>query len=327
MSPRRSEFALIAALRERLPAHGPRVEVGSGDDAAIVRAGGKRVVISVDTTVDGVHARLDIGDPLEVARDFGWRALTTALSDLAACGAPAGEAYVAITAPPDFPDERLLAIGDGIADAAHTYDADVIGGDISGGPGVIVSVTVVGWLDGDPLRRDGAQPGDLVGITGPIGASGGGLALVLGQVAESDVPDAKALRTAYLRPTPRLTAGGALRRAGASAAIDCSDGLLADARHLAVASGVALELKADAVPIATGVAEVADAFGATPLRFAQSAGEDFELLVTVPMRHREAAEAAGVFAWIGEVAPGPAGEILGLPDMPGRGGHDHRSSD
>lgn len=330
MPPRRSEFALIAALRERLPADNDRVVVGSGDDGAVIRAGGKFSVVSIDTSVDGVHARLDLGEPLQAAEDFGWRALTTALSDLAACGAPAGEAYVAITAPHDFPDDRLLAIGDGLAAAAHAYDTSVIGGDVSAGPVVVLSVTVVGWLDGDALTRAGAQPGDLVGLTGPIGAAGAGLALVLGQVDADVLPssaDADSLRNAHLRPVPHLTAGAALRRAGATAAIDLSDGLLADARHLANASGVALQLDADAIPVARGVAEVAAAFGAgSSLRFAQAAGEDFVLLVTVPMRHREAAEAAGVIAWIGEVTSGPPGAVIGLPGDPAAaGGHDHRA--
>jgi thiamine-monophosphate kinase len=178
----RSEFALIDAFRVRLPPPGVRVEVGSGDDAAVVRVGGVRSVVSVDTTVDGTHARLDLGDPLEAAAAFGWRSLTTALSDLAACGAPPGEAYVALTAPQATDDDVLLAIADGLGDAARTFGVDVVGGDVTSGPCVVVSVTVVGWLTQEqpPLTRSGARPGDLVGLTGPIGAAGAGLALELG---------------------------------------------------------------------------------------------------------------------------------------------------
>lgn len=338
----RTEFELIDAFRARLPLPGWRVEVGSGDDAAVVRSGGARTVVSVDTTVDGTHARLDLGDPLQAARAFGWRSLTTALSDLAACGAAAGEAYVALTAPRDVADEVLLALADGLGDAAREYGVDVVGGDVTSGPAVIVSATVVGWLAEDeaPLTRGGAQPGDLIGLTGPIGAAGAGLALELGRARDGcvDAAVSAALRRAYREPVPRLQAGTALRTAGASAAIDLSDGLLADAGHVAARSGVTLVLEPEAVPLAPGVADVAADLAAlaraaagadapSPLAFAQSAGEDFELLVAVPPERREAAEAAGVVAWIGRAvspAPGAAPRVLGLPAVD-RSGHDHRA--
>ncbi len=325
------------------------MEVGSGDDAAVVRAGGARSVVSVDTTVDGTHARLDLGDPLEAASAFGWRALTTALSDLAACGAPPGEAYVALTAPKTMADELLLALADGLGDAARTFGIDVIGGDVTSGPVVVVSVTVVGWLADDeaPLTRAGARPGDLIGLTGPIGAAGAGLALELGRVAESVLPPgtASALRAAHRRPVPCTEAGPALRAAGASAGIDLSDGLLADAGHIARASGVILELDAAAIPLARGVAEAvtsqlsasAAATASEPaspqpadpaISFAATAGDDYQLLVTVPPALRAAAEAAGVTAWIGvarDPAPGEAPGVTGLPAPTGPTGHDHRA--
>ncbi|MDQ8045360.1 MAG: thiamine-phosphate kinase [Patulibacter sp.] len=328
---RRGEFALIDAFRDRLPAPHAGVVVGSGDDAAVVRAGGALSVVSVDTTVDGVHARLELGDPRSTAEAFGWRALTTAVSDLAACGVGPGpvEAYVAVTLPPSLGDERVLAISDGMAAAARAYGVSVIGGDVTSGPAVVISTTVVGWLaEGEaPLTRAGAKPGDLVGLTGPVGAGGAGLALFLGDVDPAALPsaDAAALTDRYLRPVPHLQAGAALRVAGATAAIDLSDGLLADACHVARASGVALRVEADRVPLARGVDAAALQLGLEPLLFAQSAGEDFVLLVTVPQAARAAAEAAGVVAWIGTVAGGPAGEVSGLPDDPtGRTGHDHR---
>jgi thiamine-monophosphate kinase len=345
MPDRRTEFDLIAALRAVLPPAHARVVVGSGDDAAVVRAGGELSVVSVDTTVDGVHARLDLCDPGQAAQDFGWRALTTALSDLAACGAPAGEAYVALTAPRDAPDELLLDIARGIGAAAAEFGVSVIGGDVSQGPAVIASVTVVGWIDGPPLTRAGAQPGDLVGLTGPLGAAGAGLALTLGEVDDAVVAGgsgqpagevaarpseiAAALRQAHLRPWPQMAAGQRLRAVGATAAIDLSDGLVADAGHVAQMSGVRLALDAAAVPLAPGVDRVAIQLGQNPLMFAQSAGEDFQLLVTVPAALRVQAEAAGVTAWIGRVegaGPEPGAEpVTGLPtDATGRAGHDHR---
>ena len=343
----RSEFDLIAAVRERLPADGPRVELGSGDDAAVVRAGGSRSVVSVDTTVDGVHARLDLGEPLEAARAFGWRALTTALSDLAAMGvadatadgdatapASASEAYVALTLPKDTSDDLALALAEGLGAAAGRYGVSVVGGDVTAGPVVVMSVTVVGWADeaagegAAVLTRGGAKPGDLVGVTGALGAAGAGLALLLGDVDPASLPaqDVDSLLRAYLRPVPQLAAGAALLAAGASSAIDVSDGLIQDAGHVAHASRVSLRLDGDQLPIAAGVEAVALQLGQPADLFAGRAGEDFVLLVTVPPERRAAAEAAGVVAWIGEVRAGdPHVTVSGSSgDNVDAAGHDHR---
>lgn len=352
-----SEFDLIAAIRGRLPAAGARVVVESGDDAAVVRAGGSHSVISVDTTVDGVHARLDLGDPLDAAQAFGWRALTTALSDLAAMGvggpsdaaasglardAGAGtsvsaiEAYVALTLPKGVSDEIALALADGLGEAAARYGVSVVGGDVTAGPVVVMSVTVVGWGEpGELLTRAGAQLGDLVGLTGPIGAAGAGLALLLGDVDPATLPaqDVDHLLRSHLRPVPQLAKGAALRGAGATAGIDLSDGLIQDAAHVARASGLSLRLSSDLFPVAPGVESVALQLGEPPTAFASQAGEDFVLLVTVPPDRRDDAEAAGVVAWIGDVTDddfavtvggsgGDVGRGGGLPS--GSGGHDHR---
>lgn len=322
----RGEFALIDAFRARLPLRGPRILVGSGDDAAVVRAGGAHAVTSIDTTVDGVHARLDLGDPQESARAFGWRALTTALSDLAACGAPAGEAYVALTAPRDAPDAQLLAIIDGLGEAAARYGVVVAGGDVTSGPGVSVSVTVVGWPEHPPLRRSGARDGDLIGLSGPIGAAGAGLALRLGAPHSLAANHSAALLAAHLRPTPELELGTALAGLGAHAAIDLSDGLSADANHLAEASALRLVIDPAHVPIAEGVAAIATSVaGEDPLAFAAAAGEDFVLLVAVPPHLRDAAEAAGLAHWIGHAVQPAPGQLPGVDGLPARAGYDHRS--
>lgn len=344
-----SEFSLIAALREQLPGAGGRVVVGSGDDAAVIRAAGTHSVVSVDTTVDGVHARLDLGDPAESARSFGWRGLTTALSDLAAMGvggaAGSTEAYVALTLPADLPDEIAVAIAAGLGDAARAYGTSVVGGDVTSGPVVIASVTVVGWADSPApapaeagssaaarpaavLTRSGAQPGDLIGLTGPLGSAAAGLAILTGQASGRGLAalDARRLHDAYLRPEPHLQQGGALLDAGATAAIDLSDGLLQDAGHVAAASNVTLRIASSRVPLGTGVDAVARQVGTQPWQFAATGGEDFVLLVTAPPALREAAETAGVTAWIGDVAQGDAVvEVDGAPVEAGaRRGFDHR---
>jgi thiamine-monophosphate kinase len=173
------------------------------------------------------------------------------------------------------------------------------GGDVVSGPALHVAVTVTGWA-ASPERlayRRGARPGDLVGVTGSLGGSGAGL-LVLRGADAGEHNDALAAR--HRRPEPRLAEGHALAAAGVTAMIDVSDGIATDARHLAEASGVALDLRLADVPVAAGVAAVSD----DPAAFAATAGDDYELLFSAPPAQREAVEAAASVTWLGEVRAG-----------------------
>jgi thiamine-monophosphate kinase len=302
------EFGLIQALAERFP-QGEDVLVGPGDDAALVAFPEGRVVVSTDLMVEGRHFRRDWAE----AADIGQRAAAQNLSDINAMGGRATSLTVGLAAPPDLPAAWALGLADGIAQEAAKVGASVVGGDLTRADEVMVAITALGVVDGDPVRRSGARAGDVVAIAGRQGWAAAGLA-VLARGFRSP----RVLVEAYRRPEPPYAQGPVAAATGATAMIDVSDGLLADVGHIAEASGVAVDLRAAAFEIAEPMRAVGAALGADPLRFILTGGDDHALVATFP---------AGThlpegWAVIGEVVDG-AGVTVDGEAYEGPGGHVH----
>jgi thiamine-monophosphate kinase len=298
------ELELIAAIETALADRSGRLVRWTGDDAAVTEAR-PYAVTSIDTVVDGVHFRR----ATHGLRDIGWKALATALSDLAAMGAEAGEAYVSVVLPDDVGEPLELVRG--MEELAAGSGVTIAGGDVVHGPVLVLTAAVTGWAETaeELVGRDGAEPGDLVGVTGELGGSEAGRLLL-----EAGATEPTELLRRHLRPQPHLEEGRALAGAGAHAMIDLSDGLATDAGHVADRSGVELRVRLDDLPRAAGVSPEQAATG----------GDDYELLVTVPAARREAAEAAVPLTWIGDVSAGAGLVLLGAAGpVSGLRGYEH----
>ena len=270
-------------LIERITARAalrPGVQLGVGDDAAIVEVDG-RAVVSQDLLVDGVHFRLSTTG----ARDLGHKALAVNLSDLAGMGARPVAAFVGLVLPHEsFGRDDFDALYDGLEELAAEHRVTVAGGDLSAGPALTLAVTVIGVPHPgiEPVRRSGAGAGDLLCVTGSLGAAAAGLLLLEDPSLAVHSADPGRLRDAQRRPVPRVSEGRSLAGRGATAMMDLSDGLAIDAERLARASGLRAVVHLEAVPVADGVAAVAAAAGRDARILAATGGEDYELLAAVP---------------------------------------------
>ena len=293
------EFGLVDAFKARFP-QGDHVYIGPGDDAAVLRTPTGHVVVSTDLLVEGRHFRREWAPAHQVGR----KAAASNLSDVNAMGGTAHSLTVGIAAPADLPARWVLDLADGIAEEAALVGASVVGGDLTTADQVVLAITVLGACEIAPVRRTGARPGDVLALAGRQGWAAAGLA-VLGRGFRSP----RALVEAYQRPDPPYAAGPAAARAGATSMIDVSDGLLADAGHLAQDSGVAIDVRTDAFVLAEPMRAVGSALGVDPLQFVLGGGDDHALLATFPA----GATLPEGFAAIGTVAepvPGTTGPDL-----------------
>ena len=286
---------------------------GIGDDAAILDVPpGCRLLASTDATVENVHFRAGWLEP----REIGFRAAAAALSDLAAMAATPMAMLVAMCVPERWL-EQLVGVAEGIGEASRSFHAPITGGNLTKASELSLTVTVLGYA-ARPLGRDGARVGDLVYVTGALG----GPRCALDAWASGSQPRPEC-RSRFAHPSPRIREALWLASHGATAAIDVSDGLLADAGHVAAASGADLCIELEAIPALSG---------ASPL-VAATSGEEYELVVTMraPVDEHLFARAFGVpLTRVGVVAA-PSGHSPGsrlrahvrFVDLPA--GHDHSS--
>lgn len=302
------EFGLVDALVELFP-QGRHVLLGPGDDAAVLAVPDGRVVVPTDLHVDTRHFRRDWAS----ARDIGHRVAAANLSDLNAMGGRATALTVGLAAPADLPVAWALDLARGIAEECGLVGASVVGGDLTGADQVVVAVTALGTTAGEPVRRSGARPGDVVALAGRQGWAAGGLA-----VLTRGFRSPRALVEAYRRPEPPYEAGAQAATLGATAMIDVSDGLLADLGHLARASGVAVDVHTAGLEVPEPLRAVGAALGADPMRFVLTGGDDHPLVATYPP------DVALPDSWtpVGEVKEGEGVTVDGDAHA-GRPGHVH----
>ena len=295
--------------------------VDAGDDAAAWESVAESYLFTTDAMVEGVHFTRDTLS----WEDVGWKALAVNVSDIAAMGGLPRYALVTLGLPPEFPINDLDSIYDGmLAMTKQAWPVAVIGGDMVKSPTTFVNVALVGSVERTAMTRDAASPGDLIGVTGPLGSSVGGLALLQG--GASTTADAEPLLQAHRRPKPHLLQTRTLMEERVSCAMDVSDGLLADLSKLCLASSVSAQVGAHRIPT---LPALSNHFPDTYLEKALSGGEDYVLLFTAPFdTMKRVVDCIPEAAVIGRVADGQAGEVTVLDEKgndvtPTQSGWDH----
>jgi thiamine-monophosphate kinase len=262
-----TEEQLLEAIRRVLSGAGPEVRVGVGDDAAVLAPTAGELVITADALVENVHFVRGITG----AHDLGHKAIVVNVSDISAMGASPRFAVCTLTLTPDVETSWVMELFGGMREACDEYALWLVGGDLSRGGEIAISITVTGEVaPGRAVLRSGARPGDRLVVTGDLGGSAAGSRFA--RTRSKPTQEERAAIRRHLRPSARVGEGGLLARHGATAMIDISDGLSIDLSRLLRASGVAARLELDRVPVAH-LATLDDALGG---------GEDYELLAALP---------------------------------------------
>jgi thiamine-monophosphate kinase len=305
------ERALIERIRDRVDAPGPRVLLGIGDDAALMAWPEPSLLLTTDTLLEEVHFRR----ATTTLRDVGAKALAVNLSDVAAMGGVPCVALVALAIPARCPVSDVDDLYAGLAEEAARHGVALVGGDTCASPDrVVLTVTLAGTVDGPPLRRSGARPGDVILVTGALGTAAAGFAALERAPLALPSETLAIVHDAHRRPTPRVREGSLIRASGAATAMmDLSDGLATDLAHVARESGTGAAVRLGALPVAEATRAVARALGVDPRSWAVSGGEDYELVFTATpdeapaLAARVRAETGTAVTVIGEIRPASEG--------------------
>ena len=296
---------MVNAANDKKTAARRRLILGIGDDAAAWQGDDSIQMATVDALVQDVHFTLET----TTWEELGWKALAVNLSDIAAMGGIPSYALVSLALPGQTEVEEITALYRGMIGLAEQFGVAIIGGNMSGAPLVVINITVLGSAKGDKqiLTRSAARPGEKVAVTGHLGTAAAGLEMLSKHLSFG--PEARdSLRGAFLKPYPRVTEGQLLVEHGVRAAIDISDGLLSDLRHICQMSGVGARIEIKRIPIHPAVKAN---FEGRALEMALSGGEDYELLFTASSGVIDKLKAAisAPITVIGEITSEKAGEI------------------
>ena len=321
-SPTIHEFDLIRALKKRYGTTSARIVRGIGDDAAVIASGRNRYLLTTDLLAEGIH----FDRRTAAFTDIGFRAAAANLSDIAAMGGTPEYLLVALAIPRDAIGRQVRQLYDGMMAACRPHRVNLIGGDTSASrSGWFVNLMLVGSAAGGRLLfRSGAKEGDDLYVTGTLGDSRAGLQL-LQRRGMAPAPSLQAahrrfLTQRHLRPTARIREGRWLSKARwATSAIDLSDGLSGDLRHLCAESGVGALIELAALPVSSACRRYAVSVKKDPTAFALAGGEDYELLFTVSARHRARFERASMqqhfrMTKVGRMTAAKEGLRMTLPD-------------
>jgi thiamine-monophosphate kinase len=264
-----NELEIIRRISGELPQAPPEILLPMGDDCAVLRLGGRDWVAASDMLVSGHHFK-----GWATPEDVGYKAVAVNVSDVAAMG---GTPRFVLASGGAERAQTTLRCMEGILEACEVFDVYPLGGDTTRADALTVDVAILGELAASPVLRSGAKPGDLLAVTGELGASAAGLLAL-----EDGASGPERLVRKHLRPEPRVEAGSVAARLGAGAMIDLSDGLASDVRHICERSGVGCRVDLDLLPVAEDTREFIESLGRDPGILAATGGEDYELLISTP---------------------------------------------